>query len=302
LQPLLRTRPVPVQILLAVVVPALFGALAGWLLGVNKAAYIAVSVVGLLGAYAAGTEHKGALGGAARGLVGGGLFGAAILLVNDALDKTPKADLPDPKILLVAITVTIAVVFGALGGRARAGYDENQKKEPGPAFDLRRVKRSEIIGFVGSAILFFSLFLNWFATSCATQAAAKATTASGCNPHSKLHGEYGSFTAFQTYGILDWLLVAACVAPFVLAYIIARGHDLTWRPGEVTMIVGITAFALILVNGVILGRPGGDDPANVDISIEIGYLVGLAGAACIAFGGFVRQAESIRGRKPPGVL
>jgi hypothetical protein len=96
--------------------------------------------------------------------------------------------------------------------------------------------------------------------------------------------------------------VAACVAPFILAYIIARGHELTWRPGEITMIVGITAFALILVNGIILGRPGGDDPNNVDISIQIGYVVGLLGSACIAFGGFVRQAESIRGRKPPGVL
>jgi hypothetical protein len=98
------------------------------------------------------------------------------------------------------------------------------------------------------------------------------------------------------------LLVAACAAPFILAYIIARGHDLTWRPGEITMIVGITAFSLILVNGIILGRPGGDDPQNVDISISIGYWVGMLGSACIAFGGFVRQAQSIRGRKPPGVL
>jgi hypothetical protein len=124
----------------------------------------------------------------------------------------------------------------------------------------------------------------------------------GCNPNSALHGDRGSFSAFATYGILDWLLVAACAAPFILAYIIARGHDLTWRPGEVTMIVGITAFSLILVNGIILGRPVGDDPQNVDIGIEIGYWVGLLGSACIAFGGFVRQAQSIRGRKPPGVL
>jgi hypothetical protein len=183
-----------------------------------------------------------------------------------------------------------------MGGRARSNYVEEEKTE-GPAFDIRRVQRSELIGFLGSAILLFSLFLNWFSTSCDTSGMPK-----GCNPNSGLHGHRGSFTAFETYGILDLLLVAACVAPFILAYIIARGHDLTWRPGEVTMIVGITAFALILVNGIILGRPGGDDPHNVDISIEIGYWVGLLGAACIAFGGFVRQAQSIRGRKPPGVL
>jgi hypothetical protein len=287
---------VPVQLLLAVVVPAVFGAICGWLLGVDKTAYLVLSILALLGGYAAGTEHKGAGEGALRGLVGGSLFGGTILLVNDALDKAPKADLPHPKIWLLAITAGIGVILGALGGRARKNHVEEEKKE-GPPFDIRRLQRSEIIGFVGAAILFGSLFLPWFATSC-----DKHGMPAGCNPNSKLHGDLGSFSAFQTYGILDWLFVAACAAPFILAYIIARGHDLTWRPGEVTMIVGITAFALILVNGIILGRPGGDDPHNVDISIEIGYWVGLAGASCIAFGGFVRQAQGIRGRKPPGVL
>jgi hypothetical protein len=287
---------VPVQLLLAVVLPVAFGALCGWLLGVNKTWYLVLSILALLGGYAAGTEHKGAGEGALRGIFGGLLFGGSILLVNKALDKTPKADLPHPHIWLVAITAGVGLILGALGGRSRANYVE-QKKEPGPPFDIRRVKRSEIIGFIGAAILFGSLFLNWFATSCNTHGMPK-----GCNPNSKLHGDYGAFNAFTTYGILDWLLVAACAAPFILAYIIARGHELTWRPGEITMIVGITAFALILVNGIILGRPGGDDPNNVDISIEIGYWIGLLGSACIAFGGFVRQAESIRGRKPPGVL
>jgi hypothetical protein len=287
---------VPVQLLLAVVVPVAFGALCGWLLGVNKTAYLVLSILALLGGYAAGTEHDGAGQGAIRGIFGGALFGGSILLVNKALDKTPKADLPHPHIWLLAITAGVGLILGSLGGRARANYVEVEK-EPGPPFDIRRIKRSELLGFVGAAILFASLFLNWFSTSCTASGQPK-----GCNPNSRLHGDYGAFTAFQTYKILDWLLVAACLAPFILAYIIARGHDLTWRPGEVTMIVGITAAALILVNGIILGRPGGDDPHNVDISIEIGYWIALVGAACIAFGGFVRQAESIRGRKPPGVL
>jgi hypothetical protein len=287
--------------LLAVVVPAVFGAICGWLLGVDKTAYLVLSVLALLGGYAAGNEHKGAAEGALRGLIGGTLFGALILLTNEALDKTPKADLPDPKILLLAITIGIGVLLGALGGRARAAHVEEEKKE-GPAFNIKLVKRSELIGFVGSAILLFSLFLNWFATSCDQSGMPK-----GCNMNSQMvdagpERTRGSFNAFQTFGVLDWLLVAACIAPFVLAYIIARGHELTWRPGEVTMIVGIIAFALILANGVIFGRPGGDDPHNVDISIELGYLVGLFGAALIAFGGFIRQASAVRSRKPPGVL
>jgi hypothetical protein len=287
---------VPVQILLAIFVPALFGAICGWLLGINKTAYLVLSILALLGGYAAGTEHKGAAEGALRGVIGGSLFGGLILLVNEALDKQPKADLPHPKIWLLAITVGVGVLLGTMGGRARANFVEVEKKE-GPPFDIRRVERSEVIGFAGSAILFGSLFLNWFATSCDEGGMPR-----GCNPNSQLHGMRGSFSAFDTYAVLEWILIAGCLAPFVLAYIIARGHDLTWRPGEVTMIVGITAFALILVNGIILGRPGGDDPHNVDISIDVGYWVALFGAASIAFGGFVRQAQSIRGRKPPGVL
>src|SRR5436853_6516351 len=164
-QPLLRTRPVPVQLLLVVILPAAFGALCGWLLGVNKTWYFVLSLLALLGGYAAGTEHKGALEGALRGLWGGALFGSMILIVNKALDKTPKANLPHPHIWLVAITAGVGVILGTLGGRARANFKEVEK-EPGPPFDIRRIQRSELIGFLGSAILFISLFLNWFSTSC----------------------------------------------------------------------------------------------------------------------------------------
>src|SRR3954447_10042844 len=196
MQPLLRDRPVPVQIISAIVLPAAFGALCGWLLGINKTAYLVLSLLGILGGYAAGAEHNGAGAGAIRGLIGGSLFGGLILLVNDALDKAPKADLPDPKIWLLAITAGLGVILGAMGGRARANYKEEEKKRDEVPFDIRRVQRSEVIGFIGAGILLLSLFLNWFATSCATQAAAAAARTNGCNPNSQLHDQYGSFTAF----------------------------------------------------------------------------------------------------------
>ena len=77
-----------------------------------------------------------------------------------------------------------------------------------------------------------------------------------------------------------------------------RRHDLTWRPGEVTMIVGMTAFVLILCNGVILGKP---EP-QIEISLAIGWFVGLAGATGLMIGGFLRQALHTDAKKPPGVL
>jgi hypothetical protein len=152
--------------------------------------------------------------------------------------------------------------------------------------DFGRLQRGEFIGFAGVGVLLVSLFLPWFETN-------------PDNANAQINGERGEFNAFDTYGTLDWLLVAACLAPFILAWIVVRGHKLTWRPGEITMIVGMTAFALIILNGVILGRPG--DPDS-EIDIKIGYIVGLLGAGMICAGGIIRQAEGDRARKPPGTL
>jgi hypothetical protein len=152
--------------------------------------------------------------------------------------------------------------------------------------DFGRLQRGEFIGFAGVAILLVSLFMPWFETN-------------PDNANANINGAAGTFNAFETYCSLDWLLVAACAAPFILAWIVVRGHKLTRRPGEITMIVGMTAFVLIILNGVILGRPG--DPDS-EIDIKIGYIVGLLGAAMICAGGIIRQAEGDRARKPPGTI
>jgi hypothetical protein len=162
---------------------------------------------------------------------------------------------------------------------------EASQAERGRFIDFGRLQRAEYFGFLAAILLFISLFLPWFNAD-----ASKASTVT-------IGGQDGELSAFATYGILDWLLVAACSAPFILAYIIARGHALSWRPGEVTAIVGLTAFVLIFCNGVVFGKPGEPDAA---ISFEIGWFLGLLAAAGIALSGFLRQLEGA-GRKPPGV-
>jgi hypothetical protein len=160
-------------------------------------------------------------------------------------------------------------------------------EESGGYLDTSRVSPGEFLGMGAGLLLLASLFLPWFTTS-------------DQNPNSTLAGASGgdSVTAWEVFGILDWLLVAACAAPFILTWIVARGHQLTWKPGEVTMIVGITSFVLILCNGIILGRPGD----SVDIGLAIGYFVGLIAAAAMLVAGYLRQAFYTTARKPPGVI
>jgi hypothetical protein len=157
--------------------------------------------------------------------------------------------------------------------------------ETGGFLDTSKLLRGELIGFAGAGILFLSLFIPWYGTST--------------NPNAQINGVPGNFNAFQTFKILDILLVAACAAPFILAWIVMRQHALSWRPGEVTMIVGMTAGVLILLNGIILGKPGGPDS---EISLKVGWFVGMLGALCICAGGVYRQAEGEHEKKPPGVL
>jgi hypothetical protein len=164
---------------------------------------------------------------------------------------------------------------------------EASRAEGGGYLDTSRLSPGEFLGMGAGLLLFLSLWLPWFTTS-------------EDNRFSQLAGASGGdgVNAWQVFSTLDILLVLAATAPFILSWIIARGHKLTWKPGEVTMIVGITAFVLILCNGIILGRPGD----SVDIGLGIGYFVGLIASAAMLVAGYLRQAVYSDARKPPGVI
>jgi hypothetical protein len=153
--------------------------------------------------------------------------------------------------------------------------------------DFTRLSPGEFLGMGAGLVRFGSLWLPWFTTSEE-------------NPNSQLAGASGgdSVNAWQVFSSLDILLVLGATAPFILSWIIARAHRLTWKPGEVTMVVGITAFVLILCNGIILGRPGD----SVDIGLGIGYFVALIASAGMLVAGYLRQAFYTDARKPPGVI
>jgi hypothetical protein len=144
--------------------------------------------------------------------------------------------------------------------------------------DLSRLGAPEYILCVAGPALFAAMFLPWF-----------LATGNG-----RIGGMAGAATAWRAYpwalkGYLIWLSFGS----FILPWIVARGHKLTWREGEMTMVFAITGVVLIACAGVVAGRPGAPDSS---IHLQVGYALGLLATVAITVGGYLRQATMT----PPG--
>jgi hypothetical protein len=117
--PLFRERPRSVQVVTGLVFPILAGAVAGALLGLNAAAYWAISIAALAGGILGGFEHTDGWDGADRGLVGGAIFGISLLLSHAIIGGDAQVSLPDFAPILAVFTAIIGMLAGALGGRLR---------------------------------------------------------------------------------------------------------------------------------------------------------------------------------------
>jgi hypothetical protein len=151
--------------------------------------------------------------------------------------------------------------------------------------DVRRITLSEIVAAAGGVLLALSVFVKWY-------------EARPENPNANINGIKGVVTAWDAHEILRYLLLAAALAPIVLLYIVVRDHELSWPRGEMTAVIGIIAFGLVVYNGVI-DRPG--EPPR-EIELEIGWWMALLGTILITVGGAYRASTTERPRKPPGVM
>lgn len=150
---------------------------------------------------------------------------------------------------------------------------------------MSRLTRNEFMAMAGGIALGLGIFIKWY------EARPESANAN-------IDGLKGTVSAWETHDLMRWLLLAAAVAPFILAYIILRDNTLSWARGEMTAVVAVAAFGLILYNGVI-DRPG--EPAG-EIELEWGWYVALAGSIAMFLGAALRSSETERKRKPPGVL
>jgi hypothetical protein len=97
----------------------LVGLVAGIALGLSEPAYLGLSLLAAVGGFGAGLEHIGAREGALRGVAGGLVFGAFILLAHEFGGMDPKAHLPEPEAMLVVLTALFGAGLGAAGGLLR---------------------------------------------------------------------------------------------------------------------------------------------------------------------------------------
>ena len=151
--------------------------------------------------------------------------------------------------------------------------------------DFRQLDRGELVAVLGGAILGVSLFLGWYWLG------DKFAVLGTCR------GPGSSCSAWSSLMIVRYLLLIAAIAPAVLAWIIVRGHALSWPRGEMTAIIAIAALTFTLFHGLI-DRPG--KPPG-EISISYGWWIGLAGGILILIGSVWRAQESATTRKPPGL-
>ena len=162
--------------------------------------------------------------------------------------------------------------------------------------DFRRLGRGDIVAAAGGLLLFVSMFMTWFSVD-----ALPPESENLCGAGVENCSGYDTFSFFTALIIpgMDLLLTAAAIAPWILVWIVVRGHTLSWPPGELTMIVGAAASTLILYNGVI-DRVG---DTREFVSLDIGWYLGLLGALMIVAGGAISQISrgGVR-RKPPGTF
>ena len=111
-----RERSQSTQVVLAIVIPFVFGAVVGVFLGISAGVYWGLSALAAVGAVLAGREHDSPREGALRGVVGGALFGLGVLLAHAVAGTDAKVSLGSFPPFLIVIDAVAGALLSAFGG------------------------------------------------------------------------------------------------------------------------------------------------------------------------------------------
>jgi hypothetical protein len=146
------------------------------------------------------------------------------------------------------------------------------------------LSRSEVIALVGGLLLAIGLFLPWYHIDAG-------------NTINSYHGPK-TLSGWQVHTTARWFLLLAAIGPLILAWIIYRGHALSWPRGEMTAVGAIAAAGLIAYM-TIIDKPG--DTTGLT-HLRWGAFVALLGALLELAGSATRASSVERPRKPPGTI
>jgi hypothetical protein len=111
-------RSTQAQVILAIVVPFVFGVVVGVVLGASAAGYWILSAIAAIGAVLAGLEHPDPRSAALRGVVMGAVYGIGVLLAHAVSGAHAEVSLGSFPPLLIVIDAVAGAALAALGGLA----------------------------------------------------------------------------------------------------------------------------------------------------------------------------------------
>src|SRR5262245_19257400 len=141
--------------------------------------------------------------------------------------------------------------------------------------NFKALDRGEFVATIGGIALGVSLFLSWYSLGNANAVLGPC------------HGPNAKCSGWDSLQAIRIVLLIAAVAPGILAYIVVRGHALSWPRGELTAVTALVALTLILFRGVI-DKPG--SPPE-EIAVAVGWWIALAAALMILVGAVWRSQE-----------
>lgn len=150
---------------------------------------------------------------------------------------------------------------------------------------MERLTVDELVAMFGGLLLGACLYADWYSVVSPLARLAGTTGA-------------GSYSGWEAHPLLRWVLLVMALAPFILAYIVLRDHQLTWARGELTAVLSIAASGMLLYVGVI-DRPG--EPSG-QVELAWGWYAALLGSILMLAGSARRTGETARRRKPPGTI
>jgi hypothetical protein len=142
---------------------------------------------------------------------------------------------------------------------------------------MSKLGRNDWLVIGGMLLLFVALFMPWFRSGVVEDLMDQMAKQLGGDLGDTDTGVSGWHYAL---GWLAWLLTAAAAAIVLLRLV---DLELPLPGGLSVLALGVVAFVLVLVRTL-------DAPTFMDRAY--GILIGLLGAALVAFGGFLKNAET----------